>query len=209
MKSIDYKIIAANTIYGGSGNDFIVGKNEIDRLYGDAGDDRIRAGGGDDLVYGGDDSDRIFGDTGNDMALQPDGKIVVVGSAGGDVVLIRYNSDGSLDTSFGYLGITTTDINGFSDKAEGVALQQDGRIVVVGRERDLGNDPPYSITENILVARYISNGQLDANFGNGGSVLTDVSNHDLGYAVVLQSDGKIVVAGEAYNQFLVARYLGA
>ena len=69
-------------------------------------------------------------DEGNGLAIQSDGKIVVVGSAGSDFLTIRYNSDGSPDTSFGDSGVVITDLGiGYDDYAQAVAIQSDGKIV--------------------------------------------------------------------------------
>ena len=79
------------------------------------------------------------------MALQGDGKIVAVGKQRGlrDFALARYNSDGSLDTSFSGDGKQTTDFGG-DDGATGVALQSDGKIVAVG-----------SSSNDFALARYL------------------------------------------------------
>jgi uncharacterized delta-60 repeat protein/uncharacterized repeat protein (TIGR01451 family) len=125
-----------------------------------------------------------------DLALQPNGKIVVAGTSvglqGASVFAIaRYNPDGSLDTSFDENGRVTGDFNGV---IEGLALQPDGKIVVVGTD-----------FSNLVVARYNSDGSLDSTFGTDGKVV-DHFPGTLGnswYDVALQEDGKIVVAGSS------------
>lgn len=125
-----------------------------------------------------------------DLVIQPDGKIVVAGVSSGDFAVARYNSDGSLDSTFGSGGIVTTDFNGPSDHAYDVALQSDGKIVVAGAAADV------SLTD-FGVVRYNSDGSLDSSFGAGGKVTTDFANdNDSAYAVAIQSDGKIIVAGD-------------
>lgn len=150
-----------------------------------------------------------------DLAIQTDGKIITVGftpgtmqtngalSNGSDILMIRYNTNGSLDTSFGGSGIIITDFHGaFSDKAAAVAMQSDGKIVVAGRRVYL--DPATGLeTTDVLVVRYHRDGILDSGFGMGGQVITDQGNFDESYNVVIQSDGKIVVLS---NNF-IARYL--
>jgi len=134
------------------------------------------------------------------IALQPDGKIVVAGSAEdpSDVfALARYNIDGSLDTSFGVNGKIFTDIFGF---ARDLAIQLDGKIVVIGT-----NDSDF------VVARYTTDGSLDTSFDTDGTATTDFfGESDCSYSVVLQPDGKIVVAGYSSNgtnnDFALARY---
>src|SRR6476659_154052 len=129
---------------------------------------------------------------------QPDGKIVVAGSTpGGDYrfALARYNPDGSLDTSFSSDGKQTTDLGGF-DQANGVALQADGKIVVVG----------FTGGGDFALARYNSNGSLDTSFSGDGMQTTDFGGNDQAKAVAVQGDGKIVVAGNGGPGGAVARY---
>src|SRR5207249_1300852 len=131
------------------------------------------------------------------LALQSDGKIVVAGfsDAGGrqDFALARYNPDGGLDLSFGSGGRVLTDFGG-DDEAAALALQADGKIVVAGLSGSGG-------VALVALARYNPNGTLDASFGSGGQVLTDFG---LARGLVLQADGRIVVAGgislARYNQ---------
>ena len=147
------------------------------------------------------------------VALQPDGKIVAAG--GGvinqfnDFALARYNSDGTLDTSFGSGGKVLTNIGGVSAQARSLAVQPDGKIVVAGYANVGGG-------ENFELVRYNSNGTLDASFGTGGEVTTDFGLLDQGFSfaqafsLVLQQDGKMVLAGQAFigegNDFALARY---
>ena len=143
-----------------------------------------------------------FDDRANAVAVQDDGKIVVAGysyqaSSDSDFALVRYNADGSLDAGFGTGGRVTTGFGNLQDLARAVAVQRDGRIVVAGRS---GND--------VAVARYTRAGALDASFGDGGKVTTSFfsgSTHQA-YAVALQPDGKIVVAGNVGGDGLVVRY---
>ncbi len=135
------------------------------------------------------------------LAVQTGGKIVVAGLAGSaasqiwDVALLRYNADGSPDTTFGGGdGIVTTDIGSSSNYANAVALQADGKIVVAGNA--FVNS--FAGTSDIAVLRYNTDGSLDTGFGNpNGYVTTNVSAFDNGFAVAVQSDNKIVVAGNA------------
>ena len=130
------------------------------------------------------------------MVVQPDGKIVVIGGrdtrplAFSDFLVVRYNSDGTLDSSFGAGGEVVTDF-GAHDFARAVALQSDGKIVAAGAGR---LDDPLAAVD-IAVARYHPNGTLDPSFGFGGKVLVHVGNTDGAQALALQPDGKIVIAG--------------
>lgn len=142
------------------------------------------------------------------VALQPDGKIVVAGSAGfaaqADFALVRYNQNGSLDTTFDGDGIVTTPILSSYDAALAVAVQPDGKIVVAGTATN-NSDTDFAL------ARYNQNGSLDTSFdGDGKLTTTFFSGNEEAYAIALQADGKIVAAGymnsESSIDFAVARY---
>jgi len=153
-----------------------------------------------------------------DVALQSDGKIVAAGTvfvdfnpgdlSDTDFALARYNSDGSLDTTFGSGGTVTTDFFGNEDDAFSILIQPDGKIVAVGS----ANDP--ATFYDFAAARYLSNGTIDTTFGVAGKVSTDFGdqNFDRARSAALQADGKIVAAGFAISQnggvqnFAVARY---
>lgn len=122
------------------------------------------------------------------VVVQPDGKVIAVGfGPGGKVALIRYNSNGSLDDSFGAGGIVLSH-NGVAEKA---AIQPDGKIVVVG-----------SAEGRMFVARYLSNGTLDSSFG----VATAPIKGSEGRSLALQPDGKIVAGGLGAGSYLLARF---
>lgn len=148
------------------------------------------------------------GDYAFSAALQADNKIVVAGyctNSSEDFTLIRYNSDGTLDTSFDFDGIVSTDFgsNG-DDEGKSVAIQSDGKIVVAGISSN-------GFHWGFALIRYNSDGSPDNNFGTGGKVTTLIGNSDaFAQSVVLQNDGKIVVAGyisdgSLYN-FALVRY---
>lgn len=142
------------------------------------------------------------------VTIQANGKIVVVGytffgGSNNETVVIRYNTDGSLDTSFGGDGHVTT-ASGYMG-GNSVAVQPDGKIVVVGTSTNESNRWVISVT------RYNTDGSLDITFGGDGVVDVAVSTENtLGFSVALQSDGKIVVAGYSINvsdyDFAVVRY---
>jgi uncharacterized delta-60 repeat protein len=111
---------------------------------------------------------------------------------------------GSLDTTFGTGGKVTTEIGGSHDSGYSVAIQSDGKIVVAGSSNN-GSDYDFAL------ARYTTNGTLDTTFGTGGKVTTAIGESVDGvYSVAIQSDGKIVVAGDSDNgsnyDFALARY---
>src|SRR5215472_15268175 len=136
------------------------------------------------------------------MAIQPDGKIVVVGEGNDgtfnfvawDFAVVRYYTDGSLDSSFGSNGRVVTQLSDNYDGAGAVAIQPDGKIVVAGRcDR---------IDSNSAVVRYNPNGSLDASFNGTGIALTSGADR----SVAIQADGKIVVAGGGGNgSFAIVR----
>ncbi len=157
------------------------------------------------------------GSNGLGLAIQADGKIVVVGShglafSGLNFAVARYNTDGSLDSSFDGDGIVSTDIAGSGDGANDVALQADGKIVVVG----VGVDPSLSTTSRFAVVRYNANGSLDTSFDGDGKTTTALGTIlDSAHAVAIQGDGKILLAGSSHNSatsapdFALVRYTTA
>lgn len=146
------------------------------------------------------------------VAVQSDNKIVVAGevinpnNTESEVGLARFLSNGQLDTSFGDQGRVWFGIGQY-DVARAFALQPDGKIVIAGFSKPFG-----SVGANFLVARFNPNGTLDHTFALLGFNLVDfASGDDYGAALALAPDGKIVVAGEAWNGsrnvFGVARLL--
>ncbi|HQH86392.1 MAG TPA: tandem-95 repeat protein, partial [Anaerolineaceae bacterium] len=142
------------------------------------------------------------------VAVQADGKIVAAGYTENgstyDFALARYNSDGSLDTTFSGDGLLTTDFGSDSDYACAVALQADGKIVAAG-SADNGSNTDFAL------ARYNPDGSLDITFSGDGKLTNDFgSGYDHAQAVAVQADGKIVAAGYASNgsndDFALARY---
>ena len=137
---------------------------------------------------------------GRAVAIQPDGKIVVMGvSYNGkkhQILIVRFNSDGTRDNTFGADGVF---IYGEKSKGNnygsGVALQRDGKIVVVG-------DSYYDKNREVLVLRCNGDGSLDNTFGKGGVVTyrsQTKENKDLSFGVMLQSDARIVAVGSTHN----------
>src|SRR6185312_12779398 len=105
---------------------------------------------------------------------------------------------GDLDGAFGTGGTVTTDFAGNGDEARAVAVQPDGKIVAAGGA--LG------ATVDFALVRYRPDGTLDATFGTGGKVTTDFGSAEQAFAVAVQPDGKIVVAGGGATGFELARY---
>jgi uncharacterized delta-60 repeat protein len=147
------------------------------------------------------------------VAIQSDGKIVVAGTVdlyGGDefdLALLRYNPNGTLDTTFDVRGLydhdgIVTDSFGETLKVRDLAIQDDGKIVVFGSVYA-------DSTDSLLVVRYLPNGDLDRDFGTHGYATVSVPGASELYAggMVIQRDGKIVVTGEADNGSVVTRLL--
>lgn len=134
------------------------------------------------------------------IALQDDGKIVAGGYAGNKILLMRYNTDGTLDNTFGSGGVTLTAI-GSEASAYKLKIQPDGKIVLAGTSGTNGN---YTFS----LVRYISDGTLDTSFGSGGITLTDFdsSAYDIGHCIALDTDGKVIVAGFSGSSLAMARY---
>ncbi len=149
-------------------------------------------------------SDRAYA-----LAVQLDGKIVAAGSwnngTNPDPALVRYNSDGTLDSTFGGDGIVATNSSTNEDRLTALGIQSDVKIVAAG----------YTINAvtgyDFLVTRYTTTGSLDSTFGSFGIVKTDIGiSDDRAFALAIQPDGKIVVAGSTNTvtgyHLAVARY---
>lgn len=150
------------------------------------------------------------------MAAQADGKIV----AGGNTAttnpttqffeLARYSADGNLDTTFGSGGLVTAFTGGYESQFSDLAIQSDGKIVAVGINVPVLNDP------NFGLVRYNTDGTLDSTFGSGGLIDINIGTnptYDGANAIALQPDGKLLVAGYSQPQsagdsdFVIARFL--
>ncbi|MEQ9120942.1 MAG: calcium-binding protein, partial [Alphaproteobacteria bacterium] len=146
-------------IAGGSGGDFALAR------YGADGALDVTFGGGDGVVttdIGG--AERVAG-----LALRTDGRLVAVGTSAGDFAVARYNSDGSLDMTFGGGdGVVTTDL-GDLEAARDVALQTDGKIVVVGQ-----SFASHDTTLDFTAIRYNVDGSLDTSFSGDGVATADI-----------------------------------
>jgi len=142
------------------------------------------------------------------VAVQPDGKVVVVGAVQTgnlDFVALRYNLDGTLDGTFNGSGKVLYSVTPANDVARGVAVQPDGKIVVVG-------DSNYTNNTDVAVLRLTANGLVDSSFGGQGVVVAADDGYDNpASGVALQPDGGIVVAGStlrATRDFAVWRFVG-
>ncbi len=141
-----------------------------------------------------------------DVAIQADGKIVAVGgsynvsTSNYEFAVVRYNTNGSLDNSFSSDGKLTTAFGNGDNIAFALAIQTDGKIVVGGYAGD-------GAMADFALVRYNTDGSLDNTFNSTGKVTTAISlNNDEISSVLIQGDGKIIVAGSSNNDFAVARY---
>ena len=147
----------------------------------------------------------------NAMAIQTDGKIIAAGSAGMDAsgnmdfAIARYNSNGTLDSTFNDTGIVKTSFGEGWDQIQSIVLQEDGKIVAGGYTK-------FGIENgDFALARYNIDGSLDTIFGEDGIVRTDFETQDdYIFSLALQPDGKIMAGGWTYNgsnmDFALARY---
>lgn len=139
-------------------------------------------------------------------AVQSDGRVLAVGESGitggADLLLERFTTSGALDPSFGSGGVvhgptvtTAYGPNYSGSIGRAVAVQPDGKIVVVGK----ATDPSGSGSFGILAERYNANGTLDSSFGAGGVVLVASSSHGDGYGVAIQPNGELLASGAINN----------
>lgn len=179
-RQADGKLVVAGLTAYGTNSDFALvrldGDLRLDPGFGDGG--RVRTD------FGGFDRAEA-------VAIQPDRKILVVGSSSRPdntyaIALARYNPDGTLDAGFGTGGRLVTTLGRTKATANDVALQPDGKILIVGHALPRGQE--------LAVARLHPDGRLDASFGTGGVALL-ATLPGLGEAVTLTPDGRIVVAG--------------
>ncbi len=149
--------------------------------------------------------DKTFGEGGivigknyggcNDLLIKKDGKIISIGSGADDgsiggFMAMRYNTDGTLDISFGDSGKIVTNLDSRGNEGLYGALQADGKIVVAGYVAQQGDG------NNLAVVRYTANGILDSSFGTNGVIVEAIGKqYEFPTGIVIQPDGKIVVGG--------------
>lgn len=195
----DGKIVASGRCWTGSGEDICAARynadGSLDVSFNTTGKVITPFGGGNAF------------DTGDGVAIQYDGKIVVAGRCRVDTnyrfCIVRYNVDGSLDSTFGSAGKVTTQIGGTFDSASSVAIQPNGRIVVAGN--------CVASQQNFCLSRYHADGTLDVSLAGTGKVLTVINTAAIATSVALQPDDKIILAGRCWNgvsyyDFCLARY---
>lgn len=176
----DGKIIAAGFTFF-EGNDFAIARyhpdGSLDASFGSGGKVRTNFFGNNDFI--------------SSIALQSDGKLIAAGEAAimpniPRLAIARFNSDGSLDSTFGAGG----KIVGDAREAKDIAIQADGKIIAISSV-----DSGFPTLLDVYVTRFNKDGSLDSTFGISGSTLIDVSSNDIATSVIVQSNGKIIVAG--------------
>jgi len=136
--------------------------------------------------------------SGEDVAVQPNGKIVVAGICGDEFLVARFSRDGELDRSFGVAGKATIGTGPWSI-ALGLAIQPDGKLVAAG----------YTWRGYVRIVRYRRNGSLDPSFDGDGKLVTALGQESSlrAYDIAVEPDGRLVIAGSAGNNWMVARFL--
>ena len=201
----DGKILAAGISYNGSNNDIALVRYNSDGSI----DTTFGAGGVITTAIGTDDQ-------ANSVIIQQDGKILVGGHNGSNYSLIRYNSDGSLDTTFDTDGIVVTSPDGGFDTIFSLTLQPDGKIVAAGYSQGYWKGGTYhgyfhysgyyDFLNNFSFVRYNTNGTLDTTFDGDGIVITDLGDAQYISKITVQSDGKILAGGDSNGNFALVRY---
>jgi uncharacterized delta-60 repeat protein len=194
----DGKILFGGHCNSGSGWDFCIARFDsngtLDTSFGTGGKVIQDIGSSSDLGYS--------------LAIQPDGKILLGGSysngSNNDFCITRFNSDGTLDTSFGSSGKVIQPIGSSSDNGNSLAIQPDGKILF-GGHCDSGSN------NDFCIARFNSNGTLDTSFGSSGKVIQPIgSSDDYGRSLAIQPDGKILLGGSCQGvsnlDFCIARF---
>lgn len=191
VQSDDKIIVAGSRIETNGHKDFWIARlqanGDIDTSFGTNGIVQLDVGSIYDVAYA--------------VAVTADNKILVGGTAGsvdGGFCLARLNTNGTLDTTFGTNGITTTAfIAGGESEIKTLRLLPDGKILAAGERVDP------NLTKNIAMARYLANGTLDTTFGTNGKVATPVTLGEVDEFkdVEILPDGKILalVTNEPYS----------
>ncbi len=202
---------AAYSVVGQSDGKIVVAGNSYNGTFNEIAVSRYNHDGSLDITFGGTGTVTTDVGTGYDVGravtIQADGKIVVAGTAhnaNDDFAVVRYNIDGTLDTTFGGTGKVSTAIGPSHDYGQSVTMQSNGKILVAGYSYNgLNND--------FALVRYNSDGSLDTSFSTDGKLTTPINlSADQAYSVTVQSNGKILVAGNSSNglntDFALVRY---
>lgn len=188
----DGKLVIAGDGVGSEGNNFAVARwlddGTLDPTFGTGGIVTVNAGGT-DVAY--------------QILVQPDGKIVVGGKSDSRLALLRLETDGTRDVTFGTQGVVRSDETDGAESAFRMAFQPDGMIVA-------GGPTVFTVGGNkaMVIERFDGDGVLDPGFGHGGRVVLRHGPTSSVYGIALQPDGKILLSGEGGpSKTLPYRYL--
>jgi uncharacterized delta-60 repeat protein len=187
------------TVSTGGATDFALTRHDqagnLDHTFGTDGIATTDLGGAGDQAY----DAAVLGDNG----IVAVGRTDVRGVQKTDFAIVRYLPDGTPNQNFGSGGIVTTPFFGKGAQANRVAVQPDGKIVVAGAAIAANG-----VDADFAVARYNADGSLDDNFGAHGIATVDLgTENDDATGLALQSDGKIVLAGNASEDVGLVRLL--
>ncbi len=136
-----------------------------------------------------------------DVAITSDNKIIIAGNTSNvtsDFCLEKYNSDGTLDISFGTDGVVLSDFEGYNDNPESLSIQSNGKIFVAGFQ-DSG-DIFSGTNYDLLAARYLPDGTLDTTFSEDGLLVMNIGTDDnLAMSTDIQDDGRLLMGGYSFN----------
>ena len=180
------RLVVAGRVHNGTDYDATVMRFNADGTL----DDGFAVSGA--YIYSSAGSDRF-----DAIIVQSDGKIIAAGQNNTDALVVRLNTDGSLDNAFDTDGIVTFDLEsgGTSEQIDAIGLQSDGKVIVAGERQG----PTY---REGFVTRLSTTGSLDTSFGGTGTVSTTFAlTGDIKEItdVLVQADGKIVIAGAEHN----------
>ena len=137
------------------------------------------------------------------VTLQLDGRILIAGHADGDFAVLRYNTNGTLDNSFGNSGYTTTDFGNSQDKVYAISIQANGKIIIAGNSYD----PLISTFLDFGIASYNADGSLDNTFDTDGKMTISMGYSSGIKDMIIQNDGKLIFGGySTENQNSNTRY---
>ena len=202
VRMSDGRYVACGQISGSTGIDFLVA-----RFAGDASlDASFNFSGFAETTFLTSGAGATLTDVCNAVAVQTDGKIVAAGytqeTGPLHVAVIRYNTDGTLDGTFGSGGKLDIDASvgpTVDSSAQALLIQTDGKLLVAGNAEGASNS-------DFLVLRLNTDGTLDQTFGDHGIARNSIGGFDVANAMVLQPDGRIVLAGQSDGDFALARY---
>jgi uncharacterized delta-60 repeat protein len=146
------------------------------------------------------------------LLLQPDGRIVVAGTStygfGDNFTLARYQDNGTLDAGFGSGGIVVRDLILGTDRANALARQADGRLLVGGTLTTVAFSEGYFLADpQFALAAFLPDGAIDTGYGSGGLVTLDLGGQtaDVAYDMVLDPQGRALLAGTSEGLIGLAR----